>query len=162
DPEQAEAMTREARAGGGIFDVQLELDTGMGRAGVRLEDLDRVAATLVASPWLRLTGTFANLSCADDPARSGTALQVGRLAAAAGLAERGVPPGIRHAANSAGILAHPSSWLDGVRPGLALYGVDPAEGLSGGALSPAMRIETEVIAVHRVDAGTPLGYGGRF
>src|SRR5262249_42610096 len=60
------------------------------------------------------------------------------------------------------ILAHPSSWLDGVRPGLALYGVDPAEGLSGGALSPAMRIETEVIAVHRVDAGTPLGYGGRF
>src|SRR4029453_13262976 len=49
-----------------------------------------------------------------------------------------------------------------VRPGLGLYGVDPAEGLSGGGLSPAMRVETRVIAVHEVGAGTPLGYGGRF
>jgi alanine racemase len=122
-----------------------------------------VARLLAASPWLRLTGTFANLSCADDPGRAETGEQVNALAScAARLREAGIDPGIVHAANSAGVLAHPASWLGGVRPGLALYGIEPAEGLSGGALSPAMRIEADVVAVRRVPAGTPLGYGGRF
>jgi alanine racemase len=163
DPDQADALARESRAFGEPLGVQLELDTGMGRAGMRPEQLDRVGRMLAASPWLRLTGTFANLSCADDPGRRETAQQIaGLVEAAAKLRAMGVEPGPLHAANSAGILAHPESWLDGVRPGLGLYGVDPAEGLSGGGLSPAMRVETRVIAVHQVGAGTPLGYGGRF
>jgi alanine racemase len=163
DPDQADALARESRAFGEPLGVQLELDTGMGRAGMRPEQLDRVGRMLAASPWLRLTGTFANLSCADDPGRRETAQQIaGLVEAAAKLRAMGVEPGPLHAANSAGILAHPESWLDGVRPGLGLYGVDPAEGLSGGGLSPAMRVETRVIAVHEVGAGTPLGYGGRF
>lgn len=163
DPDQADALARESRAFGEPLGVQLELDTGMGRAGMRPEQLDRVGRMLAASPWLRLTGTFANLSCADDPGRRETAQQIaGLVEAAAKLRAMGVEPGTLHAANSAGILAHPESWLDGVRPGLGLYGVDPAEGLSGGGLSPAMRVETRVIAVHQVGAGTPLGYGGRF
>jgi alanine racemase len=163
DPDQAEALARESRAFGEPLGVQLELDTGMGRAGLRPEQLDRVGRMLAASPWLRLTGTFANLSCADDPGRRETAQQIaGLVEAATKLRAMGVEPGPLHAANSAGIFAHPESWLDGVRPGLGLYGVDPAEGLSGGGLSPAMRVETRVIAVHEVGAGTPLGYGGRF
>jgi alanine racemase len=163
DPDQADALARESRVFGEPLGVQLELDTGMGRAGMRPEQLDRVGRMLAASPWLRLTGTFANLSCADDPGRRETAQQIaGLVEAAAKLRAMGVEPGTLHAANSAGILAHPESWLDGVRPGLGLYGVDPAEGLSGGGLSPAMRVETRVIAVHQVGAGTPLGYGGRF
>jgi alanine racemase len=163
DPDQADALARESRAFGEPLGVQLELDTGMGRAGMRPEQLDRVGRMLAASPWLRLTGTFANLSCADDPGRRETAQQIaGLVEAAAKLRAMGVEPGPLHAANSAGILAHPESWLDGVRPGLGLYGVDPADGMSGGGLSPAMRVETRVIAVHEVGAGTPLGYGGRF
>ena len=163
DPDQVEAIARVSRGLGQPLGVQLELDTGMGRAGVRPEQLERVARLLAASPWLRLTGTFANLSCADDPGRTETARQIaGLVEAAAKLRAFGIEPGPLHAANSAAVLAHPASWLDGVRPGLGLYGVEPAEGLSGGALSPAMRVETRVIAVHEVEAGTPLGYGGRF
>ena len=163
DPDQAEAIAREARLFGSPFGVQLELDTGMGRAGVRPEQLDRVGRMLAASPWLRLTGTFANLSCAGEPGRTETSQQIaGLVQGAAKLRALGVQPGPLHAANTAGVLAHPESWLDAVRPGLGLYGIDPVEGLSGGALSPAMRVETRVIAVHEVAAGTPLGYGGRF
>ena len=67
-----------------------------------------------------------------------------------------------HAANSAGVLGHPDAWLDAVRPGLALYGVPPSPASGGAGLVPAMALETAVVAVRHVPAGTPLGYGGRF
>ena len=74
----------------------------------------------------------------------------------------GIPTGTVHAANSAGVLGHPDAWLDAVRPGLALYGVPPSPGSGGEGLVPAMALETAVVAVKSVPAGTPLGYGGRF
>jgi alanine racemase len=135
----------------------------MGRAGIRIEQLDALIALLRGAPWLRLSGTFANLSRADDPASPETGCQVARLAeAAAALRAAGIPPGLVHAANSAGILAHSGSWLDAVRPGLALYGVPPSESDRGGALAAAMTLESRVVAVRTVPAGTALGYGGRF
>ena len=74
--------------------VHLELDTGMGRAGFRPEELDFVIALLRGAPGLRLAGTFANLSRADDPSSPETARQVERLrAGAARLREAGVAPG---------------------------------------------------------------------
>lgn len=143
--------------------VHLELDTGMGRAGIRPEELDAVAALLRKATGLSLGGTFANLSAADDPESPETARQVAGLAAGIGrLRAAGVEPGCAHLANSAGVLAHPATWLDAVRPGLALYGVAPSGSVDGSSLRPAMTVETRVVAVRRVPAGTALGYGGRF
>ena len=135
----------------------------MGRAGVRAGDLDAVIGLLKASPQLALAGTFANLSSADDPSSPETARQIGALEACVErLRAAGVPTGTVHAANSAGILGHPGAWLDAVRPGLALYGIPPSAAFADAGLVPAMALETTVVAVRRVPAGTPLGYGGRF
>ena len=155
-----------AQASAGLAEpvrVHLELDTGMGRAGIRPEVLDAAIALLRASPRLALAGTFANLSCADDAASPETARQVALLAAGAErLRAAGVGPGIVHAANSAGVLGHPGAWLDAVRPGLALYGVPPSPEYEAPGLVPAMLVETTVVAVRSIPSGTPLGYGGRF
>ena len=160
---QAAALAEAARDGPGRLPVHLEVDTGMGRAGIRPERLGEAAALLREARGLSLVGTFANLSSADDRGSGATAAQAeGLRAAAARLREAGVPPGILHLANSAGVLAHPGAWLDAVRPGLALYGVPPRPDFDGGELRPALRIETEVLATRRVPPGTPLGYGGRF
>ncbi len=163
DAAQAEAIASRARTASPPLAVHLELDTGMGRAGFRPEELDFVIALLRGAPGLRLAGTFANLSRADDPSSSETGLQVERLRAGAErLREAGIAPGLVHAANSAAILGTDSAWLDAVRPGLALYGVAPRESPEGAALSPAMTVEARVTSLRRVPAGTPLGYGGRF
>ena len=160
---QAAALAEAAREGPGRLPVHLEVDTGMGRAGIRPERLAEAAALLRESRGLSLGGPVANLSSADDRASGATAAQTeGLRAAAARLREAGIAPGILHLANSAGVLAHPDAWLDAVRPGLALYGVPPRSDFGGDALRPALRIETEVLATRRVPAGTPLGYGGRF
>lgn len=155
-----------AQASAGLAEplrVHLELDTGMGRAGMRADALEALIALLGASPRLALAGTFANLSCADDPASPETARQIAALVAGADrLRAAGVGPGIVHAANSAGVLGHPGAWLDAVRPGLALYGVPPSPTFDSPGLVPAMSVETTVVAVRRIPSGTPLGYGGRF
>lgn len=162
---QAAALAEAARDGHVPLPVHLEVDTGMGRAGIRPERLGEAAALLRGARGLSLVGTFANLSSADDRTSGATATHAqaeGLRAAAGRLREAGVSPGILHLANSAGVLAHPDAWLDAVRPGLALYGVPPRPDFGGETLRPALRIETEVLAARRVPAGTPLGYGGRF
>ena len=163
DAAQAEAIAAATRGLSVPLPVHLELDTGMGRAGFRAEELDFVIALFQHAPGLRLAGTFANLSRADDPSSPETARQVERLRAAASrLRDAGLAPGLVHAANSAAILGAEPAWLDAVRPGLALYGVAPREFPEAAALVPAMTLETRVTAVRRVPADTPLGYGGRF
>jgi alanine racemase len=143
--------------------VHLELDTGMGRAGIRSHDLDAMIELLRASTRLALAGTFANLSSADDPSSPETGRQIAALTSGIErLRAAGVAPGTVHAANSAGVLGHPGTWLDAVRPGLALYGVPPSPAFGRAGLVPAMALETAVVAVRHVPAGTPLGYGGRF
>ena len=163
DAAQAADFAEAARGLDEPLRVHLELDTGMGRAGIRPEGLDAVIGMLAAARGLSVAGTFANLSAADDSASAATGRQVALLReGAARLAAAGVGPGIVHAANSAGILGVPDAWLDAVRPGLALYGVAPSPEAGATGLAPAMSIETEVLSVRRVPAGTPLGYGGRF
>ena len=163
DRSQAEAVLLASRSLSEPLRVHLELDTGMARAGIRPEELDAVIALLKGAPRVRLAGTFANLSSADDLESPETGRQVAAMAACVErLRSAGISPGLIHVANSAGILSHPDSWFDAVRPGLALYGISPSPALGETALVPALTLETHVVAVRHVSAGTKLGYGGRF
>ncbi len=162
DVAQAEAVVSAAGRLSGALRVHLELDTGMGRAGVRPEELDPILDLFRRSRRAQIAGTFASLSSADDPASPATARQVETLrGCVARMRDAGVGPGVVHLANSAGVLAHPETWFDAVRPGLALYGVTPS-GAAAPELTPAMTVVSRVVGVHRVPTGTPLGYGGHF
>jgi alanine racemase len=164
DLAQARAFADAAASFTHPLPVQVKLDTGMGRIGFRPAELDALTDVLRGARGLRVAGTFSNLASAEDPGSPRTAEQVERLRAGAeALAAAGISPGLLHLANSAGVLLHPGSWLNAVRPGLALYGVSPS-GSAGSedALEPAMGLETRVMAVREVPAGVALGYGGRF
>jgi len=153
-----------ARAAAGFTDplpVQIKLDSGMGRIGFRSEELGELAQILRGARGLRVAGTFSNLASAEDPDSPRTREQIESLRAGVeALAGHGVAPGMVHLANSAGVLLHPASWLDAVRPGLALYGVSPSG--DDDVLEPALTLETRVMSLREVPPGIPLGYGGRF
>ncbi len=166
DLAQARAVAQ-ASAGGSSepLRVHLELDTGMGRAGIRSRRARRDdRACFAASTAARSRGHVCEPLVRGRPVRRPR--PAGRSArsspASSVCARPGVPTGTVHAANSAGVLGHPDAWLDAVRPGLALYGVAPSPASGGAGLVPAMALETAVVAVKNVPAGTPLGYGGRF
>ena len=164
DLRQARLFVEATRTFAEPLSVHLKLDTGMGRIGFPPRELGAVTDLLRRAPGLRVTGTFSNLACAEDLHSPRTARQVEVLeAGVATLSAAGVGPGIVHLANSAAILFHRGTWFDAVRPGLALYGVAPSRDAEvADALTPALTLETRVMAVNEASPGTPLGYGGRF
>jgi alanine racemase len=141
-------------------DVHLKIDTGMARLGVALRDLPRVAERLAEASHLRVAAVmthFANADCDDD---SFTDEQLRRFdEARATLHAHGLVAPIAHAAASAAAFRSPSSRLDLVRAGIALYGVAPFPNTAPGLL-PAMRLRTEVIALREIERGAPVGYAG--
>src|SRR3546814_1448998 len=79
------------------------------------------------------------------------------------LADAGITVPLRHAANSAGAIAHPASRYDLVRCGIAVYGIAPSAALAEEVpLAPALRLVTAVSHVQRVPAGEGISYGLRY
>ena len=147
-----------AMAGRGRLAVHIKLDGGMCRQGLDPHDRKALLATL-ALENLRPTGLYTHFPTADtDPTatrRSFAAFLACRRAAA----KAGYPL-FCHAAASAALLTCPETVADGVRPGLALYGIAPVP--TRLPLRPVLSLHAPVIRLQRVPAGTPVGYGGDF
>ena len=145
-------------------DVHVKLDSGMGRLGQRDADValglcDRVATT---AP-LRLSGAMTHFATADDPDDEHFGVQLARFTAWAA-AVRGRHPGVvLHAANSAAILRDPAAHFDLVRPGIAIYGLDPMNrDPDDHGLEPALEWSARVASVKPLEPGESVGYGRRF
>jgi alanine racemase len=160
---QLDWTERAAAARGARATVHVEVDSGMHRLGVPAADAVALAVRAAASPHLRLGGMATHFGRADEPDPAATRAQAERFARVLdGLARRRLDPGLVHLANSAGLLGR-SSWENLVapnaaRPGLMLYGVQPAAHLGNADLRPVMSFETAVIALRRVEAGAEVGY----
>ncbi len=156
-----ERLNHEGRARGRRIDVNVKVDTGMGRIGFPTTEHGALVDWLASAQGIEVTGVFTTFARADEPDDAATARQIDHLGALlAGLARAGIGPGLVHAANTAGILAHPPGWKQAVRPGLGLYGIHPGEAVPRAPLLPVLALETTVIQVKDVPAGTPIGYGG--
>jgi alanine racemase len=136
----------------------LQLDTGMSRLGFGQADLER----LLTSDFLDRFPpalVISHLGCADDPAAAMNARQLAtfrtRLAALAG--RLSAAPKYSLAASS-GIFLGPDYHFDLVRPGAALYGINPLPGRPN-PLHQVLRLQAKILQVHDVDAGTLVGYG---
>jgi alanine racemase len=148
--------------------VHLDLETGLGRAGLPVDRLVPAVRLVASTPGARLVGVWSHLQQADDQPR--TDRQAARFAAALGsLAEawRRVPP--RHLANSAGLLGRAVPPYDGVRIGLATYGIVPddvapaaAAVAPAGALRPILSLHARPVRVADLPAGTGISYGPTF
>ncbi len=155
---QIEWVAAAARALGGTLPVHVEVDTGMRRMGVAPEEAPAFLAEVAKHPGLELAGVMTHYARADERDLGPTRAQQERFEAVMNAA--GGPPGTRHVANSAGLLAAPGLPLigDAVRPGLMLYGSRPGPHL-GAELQPVMSLETEVVALRSVGRGESVGYG---
>ncbi|MFQ5874355.1 MAG: alanine racemase [Dehalococcoidia bacterium] len=156
-------LSQAAQTGGVVAPYHLKVDTGMGRMGVDYRHLGSFLEQAVGLPAVKLEGVFTHLASADEDSSDYSALQLQRFRESLrALDGRGVKVDMIHAANSAGLLFHPESWFDAVRPGLALYGVNPNSRRESCLLEPILSFKTCIPFLKQVPPNTPLGYGSTF
>ena len=131
------------------INVQVEIDTGMGRLGFNWETFPDINILSQKN----VTGVYSHFASADE-SEDFTREQIRRFKAAVKNY-----PGFRHISNSAG-LRFPDAHMDAVRPGLALYGIAPCPGF--GDLKPAMRWRARILSVREISKGGTVGYNRTF
>jgi alanine racemase len=143
--------------------VHVKADTGLSRGGAAPGDWPELlddAAKADAAGDCEVVAVWSHLAHADVPDHPMLDVQAARLTAAWRAAvERGLTP-IRHLANSAATMTRPDLHFDLVRPGIAVYGLDPLERPVGQSpLHPAMTLAARVALVKRIAAGEGVSYG---
>ena len=171
-PSHAESLSRAATDKKCTLRVHVAVDTGMNRIGVSAidESLCQSAADEVERisrlDGLSVEGLFTHFSKSDGSREdtlapdSFTREQAKRFDwIRQALLSRGIGL-FSHACNSAATLRFPEYQLDGVRLGIALYGVYPSEYFDDVGLLPVMSLSSVIAHVHTAPAGSSVGYGG--
>lgn len=144
--------------------VHIKLDTGMGRLGTADPvEATRLLQRCVDAPELEAAGVMTHFATADELGDRYFVDQLDRFNAWVLQARSVAPDVIVHAANSAAILRDAASHFDLVRPGVAIYGLDPfnADPFAR-ELTPALSLTAAVGAVKPIRAGESSGYGRRW
>jgi alanine racemase len=159
------AARREERAAR----LQLKADTGLNRGGAIVADWPALVTAAVRAEdegFVRVTGVWSHLACADEAEHPSLTSQIDAFARAVDTADAaGIAPEIRHLANSPATIAHPDTWWDIVRPGLSVFGLSPIPDRATAAdlgLVPAMTVRARLAMVKRVPAGEGVSYGHRY
>lgn len=162
--ELAEALDQEAGRVSIHANVHIKVDTGMGRIGVKPQDVCHLAERIRRLRNLNLVGVFSHFASADEADKTSSKRQIEIFdQIVRQLEAKGFDIPQKHMANSAGILDLPQSHYDLVRPGIILYGLYPSNTLSHRVdLRPAMSFQTRIAFLKWVPPGTPISYGQTF
>lgn len=162
--ESAQALSRAALALGQTVKVHVKIDTGMGRLGIRAEQVDDVLTLLheiSVLPGIELEGIYTHFAVADAEDLTHARMQLARFHSVLRVLEAAhLRPPLVHAANSAATISLPEAHFDMVRPGIALYGLDPsAEVRLPEGFRAALSFKTQVAQVKVIPAGECISYG---
>ena len=158
-----ELIERAAASAGRRAEVQLKIDSGLGRQGTEPALAVELALRIARSRNLRLTGTFSHLAI---PGEDEAYTDVQRLKLAQALdamRSAGIDPGIVHLAATGGVVAGSGTFGDAIRPGLGLYGMAPAWARDRElGLQPVLSLKALPLRIFELAAGDRIGYGLRF
>jgi alanine racemase len=149
--------------------IHVKADTGMGRLGLAPGKVLDFVRQCLDLPRIVVEGLFTHLAVADMPDARGVPgwgrdYTLRQLKAfeqvVAELAGAGIEMRYIHAANSAAAFAFPQSRFNMVRPGIALYGLDPSpEVPCPPGFEQALSFKTQVAQVKELPAGSYVSYG---
>jgi alanine racemase len=151
---------------GVVADVHVKVDTGMGRLGIRFDELSEFVAALERFRNVRIDGVMSHLAAADDTTcQPLTRDQMQRFEnAVLVFRDHGYRPTHLHLTNSAGVYGHRDAWGNMVRPGGVLYGLwrDVLPPSNDPELLPVMSLHTRISLLKWVPPGETIGYGCTF
>ncbi|MBF0401505.1 MAG: alanine racemase [Magnetococcales bacterium] len=141
----------------------LKINTGMGRLGLAITEVEAAITELQPLTGLQLAGLVSHLSCADEPNHPENDRQRHRLHQV--LTETGLTTSFVSLANSAALLSRAETHFSWVRPGIMLYGASPFFPTNTGrtiGLRPVVRWLTRILQLSALSAGESVGYSRTF
>jgi alanine racemase len=159
-----ESLGRAAAQAGKRVAVHLKVDTGMGRIGIRPDEVTAFLARCRDFPAVTVQGLMSHFPLAHETDKNFSHQQL-EIFRGLKKATQGYGIAAYHLANSAAIFDLPEAYFDAVRPGIAIYGLKPAPTIRNSrvhALKPVLEWKTRITYLKEVPAGTGLGYGHTF
>ncbi len=151
------------------FPVHIKLDTGMSRHGCTENKSLELAQYIQQSHYLFLEGICTHFAVSDSFKKEDldfTQKQIDTFnRIVENLNSSGISVGIKHCAASGGILLHPESHFDMVRPGILCYGYLPDPSLYNFAreknivFKPVMEVVSHVTGIKHINKGDSVSYG---
>ena len=130
----------------------LHVDTGMNRLGISADEAAALAPRIRAENH-GITLLMSHLACAEQPSHPLNERQI-QLFREVRLLYRGISGSL---ANSSGIFLGNAAHCDMVRPGAALFGINPTPGQSN-PMRPVIELQARVVQVRTVPKGETIGY----
>lgn len=146
-----------AKALGHPLAAVLQVDSGMARFGMTAMEVEKLTADPSLLDGISTVLVMSHLACADTPEVASNHSQLAEFRRLSAL----LPAAKRSLAASSGIFLGPDWHFDLVRPGAALYGVNPTPGRPSPVRS-VVRLQARVIQTRTVPKGQAVGYGGYF
>ena len=163
--ELVEPLACAANAAGRMVEVHLKVDSGMGRTGVRPEEVRELAGQVAATGSLKITGIMTHFACADDPNEDDfTRQQIEHFkGAVAELRALGHTELTVHAGATAGAARFPEAHFDMVRLGIGLYGIYPGPAVQESIeLNLAVALVSRITEIRTYNTGDRIGYNGTY
>ena len=152
--------------------IHLKVDTGMGRLGLPVAEVQSFARSLKTAECVFLEGVFTHLASAEVVGSPTVEAQLKRFDdAASAITEAGLSPLYYHMANSSAIASRRETWKNMVRPGISLYGyyLPFASAITGAPdpslelpIKPVLTWKTRILALRDFPARSPIGYNGAY
>lgn len=166
DLEMAERLSKEAKRRNVMLDVHVKIDTGMGRLGLKVDKAIDEIERIIKLGNLKVRGIMSHFSEADMADRDYAMMQIQEFIRIRNALNDKLNGILCHIANSAAVFSMKDSYLDAVRPGLAIYGYSPFPDLRDDKmvteLRPSMTVRTRILTIRKVSKGTPISYGRTF
>ncbi|MBQ5946090.1 alanine racemase [Massilia sp. ST3] len=157
DPGQLQEWRASAQRLGRALPAAIQLDTGMSRMGFAPADLAALSGDAGWLAGLDVKLVMSHLACADEAAHPLNERQRRRFEQL-----REILPGVPASlANSSGVFLGPAYHYDLLRPGAALYGINPHPGQPN-PLRQAVSLAARIVQVRTVADGDIVGYGARY
>lgn len=145
----ARKMNRHAR-------VHIKVDSGLARVGVPHDEALPFIKKVAAMPFIAIDGIFTTFT--QDPEFD--KIQLERFKEVCYAAQKeGISVGLKHAASTTAVANFPPAFLDMVRPGNCLYGLEPLPNLD---VKPVMSLKTRILYIKSMRAGETVSYNRQY
>ena len=154
---------KEAQKQGKTIRVHIEIETGMGRTGVALEEIEEFMKELQKTDNINIEGIYTHLSSADnDEKYTREQLLIFQKAVEKITSIIGKVKYI-HVSASNGIINYPEAQYNLVRVGMIMYGYESGNNIKEKiSLKPVCKLKSKITFLKKVKKGTSISYGRRF